>query len=129
MGRISVQRKNDSPTETVENKSVRPTSTSAVLSDTDGNLGGKLDELIKAQNRTTYAVRSLAVYFFIYLQTALVGGGVISFAINDRSHYDEYGNLNSGATFFLTLGCLIVIIGFVCAVILGRDQLDKSKLN
>jgi len=71
----------------------------------------------------------LALYFFISLQTALGGGGIISLALNDKSHYDKFGNLNSGATFFVTIGALIVIVGFLVAVILGRGELDKSKVK
>jgi len=107
----------------------RATGRSTAKETTSSNLELKLDQLILAQNRTTYAVRSLAVYFFISLQTALVGGGIVSLALNDKAHYDEFGNLDSGATFFVTIGALIVIVGFVLSVILGRGELDKSKVK
>ena len=85
--------------------------------------------IISSQNRTTYAVRSLALYLFISLQSALFGGGMIGLAINNSSHYDAYGALNSGASFFVTLGALIVFAGFVVSVVVGRWELDKSKVS
>lgn len=86
-----------------------------------------MEALVAAQNRTTYAVRSLALYFFISLQTALVGGGLFGLAVNNESHYDSYGNLNGGATFFAVLGAIIALVGFYVAVFVGRQELNKSK--
>ena len=88
-----------------------------------------IKSLVDAQNRTTFAVRSLALYLFISLQSALFGGGMIGLAINNTSNYDEYGALNSGASFFVTLGALIVFAGFVVSIVVGRWELDKSKVS
>lgn len=86
-------------------------------------------KLVDAQNRTTYAVRSLALFIFISLQTALFGGGMIGLALNNRAHYDVYGDLNPGATFFVVLGWLVAFVGFLVAVLVGRFELNKSKVN
>jgi hypothetical protein len=84
--------------------------------------------IVAAQAKTTYAVRSLALYLFITLQSGLFGGGLVSLVINSKSNYDEYGQLNSGATFLVFLGLLIAFIGFIVAVVVGRNELDKSRL-
>lgn len=84
--------------------------------------------IITSQNKTTFAVRSLALYLFITLQSGLFGGGMIALAINNKSNYDEYGQLNSIATFFVFLGALIAFLGFIVAVVVGRQELDKSRL-
>ena len=86
-----------------------------------------LDDLVNAQNKTTYAVRSLAIFFFISLQTGLVGGGIFGLAVNNQSHYDSYGYLNGGATFWAALGAFIALAGFAVAITAGRQELNKSK--
>ena len=98
---------------------------------TDGHskLSFETRKLVEAQDRTTFAVRSLALFFFISLQTALFGGGMIGLALNNRAHYDAYGDLNQGATFFVILGWLIAFMGFLVAVLVGRFELNKSKVN
>jgi len=129
LGRIQPQRSSQVTSTGSPTGPRRSVSKSTAIETTSSNLEAQLEQLISAQNRTTYAVRSLALYFFISLQTALGGGGIISLALNDKSHYDKFGNLNSGATFFVTIGALIVIVGFFLAVILGRVELDKSKVK
>jgi len=83
--------------------------------------------IIAAQNRTTYAIRSLAMFFFIFLQSSILGGGLLGLALNNQSHYDSYGNLNGGAIFFAALGAIIALVGFFVAVHVGRQELNKSK--
>lgn len=84
--------------------------------------------IINSQNKTTFAVRSLALYLFITLQSGLFGGGMINLAINNKSNYDDYGQLNPIALFFVFLGALIAFVGFLVAVVVGRLELDKSRL-
>ena len=83
--------------------------------------------LIRAQDRTTYAIRSLALFFFISLQTSLFGGALIGMAVSNNDHYDSYGQLNAGATFFAVLGWLVAFAGFLIATVLGKSELNKSK--
>jgi hypothetical protein len=85
--------------------------------------------LIEAQNRTTFAVRSLALFFFISLQSSILGGALIGLAINNKSNYDSYGQLSDGATAFVGLGCLIVVVGFLIAALVGGSELNKSKVR
>jgi hypothetical protein len=69
-----------------------------------------LAELIEAQDRTTYAVRSLALYFFINLTTGLLGG-VLIYTV-------------PAATI---PGVLIVATGFIASVAIGISELAKSR--
>jgi predicted ATP-dependent serine protease len=68
-------------------------------------------DLVAAQDRTTYAVRSLSVFFFISLQSSLFGYGIILWGGED----------------FATFGSLVIVVGFLLATFLGKSQLDKSK--
>jgi predicted ATP-dependent serine protease len=70
-----------------------------------------LADLVAAQNRTTYAVRSLSVFFFISLQSSLFGYGIILWGGED----------------FATFGALVIVVGFLLATFLGLFQLEKSK--
>lgn len=88
-----------------------------------------LKDVVDAQNRTTYAVRSLARFFFISLQASLFGGGIIMLALNDRSHYDFYGNLKSDSAGWVTFGSLWAFVGFLIAFSAGRRELKKSEMN
>jgi hypothetical protein len=67
--------------------------------------------LVRASNRTTHAIRSLALYFFVCLQTSLIGFGIIAL-------WPEAA----------ALGAIIVILGFLIAVVLGSSELAKSKI-
>jgi Flp pilus assembly protein TadB len=69
-----------------------------------------LDDLVRAQNRTTHAIRSLALYFFISLQTSLLGVGIIALWPD-----------------LAVLGAIIIIVGFYAAVWYGRSELNMSK--
>jgi len=52
---------------------------------------------------------------------------MITLAINNKSNYDQ-GQLNPIALFFVFLGALIAFVGFIVAVVVGRQELDKSRL-
>jgi len=88
-----------------------------------------LKDVVEAQNRTTYAVRSLARFFFISLQTSLFGGGIIMLTLNNRSNYDFYGNLKSDSAGWVTFGSLVAFVGFLIAVYVGRRELSKSEIH
>lgn len=87
-----------------------------------------ISDLIRAQNKTTFAVRSLALYFFISLQTSMIGGGLIISTMSNKENYDYYGNLESGPSSLVTFGYFIAFIGFLVAVLVGRNELNKSKV-
>jgi ribosomal protein L37E len=78
--------------------------------------------IVASQNKTTQAFRSLALFFFISLQSGLGGSGLVSLAI-----YFSNGQINSGTMFFIVVGVLISVVGFIVAVWVGRAELDKSR--
>jgi hypothetical protein len=67
--------------------------------------------LVRAANRTTYAVRSLAMYLFITIATGFCGG--VLFLI--------------GRPEAALIGAIVIIIGFVWAVAAGLNELSKSE--
>jgi hypothetical protein len=74
-----------------------------------------LDDLVAAQNRTTYAVRSLAVFFFITLCTspfgyALVGAGV-----------------DAASSTMVAWGWIIIVTGFLTGLLAGMLNLSLSR--
>ena len=85
-------------------KTIRPTKKDSIGEAT-------LADLVAAQTRTTHAVRSLSVFFFISLQSSLFGYGIILWGGQD----------------WATLGALVIVIGFLLATFLGKSELDKSK--
>lgn len=111
----------------VGNPEFDPYASKSTHLDSNGTNGASFDDLVRAQNRTTYAIRSLAMFFFISIQTSILGGGLAGLALNNQSHYDSYGNLNEGATLFAIFGLLIALVGFYIALYVGRQELSKSK--
>jgi hypothetical protein len=69
-----------------------------------------LDDLVSAQNRTTYAVRSLALYLFITMTTSFIGILLL------------YLVPSSPIT-----GSLIIIAGSITAIFIGIAELTQSK--
>jgi hypothetical protein len=68
-------------------------------------------EIVLASNRTTYAVRSLALYLFITITTAFAGLVLI----------------NLGRPESIFFGTAIIIIGFIWSMVAGITELNKSK--
>jgi hypothetical protein len=68
-----------------------------------------LDDLIDAQDRTTYAIRSLALYLFITITTSTIGA-VLMFL---------YPN-----TIF---GVGTIFLGFLAAIVIGVSELSRSR--
>ena len=66
--------------------------------------------LAKAVNRTTYAIRSIALYLFITITTSFLGLLLIYLAPEAA-----------------VLGAFIILIGFVASVSVGISELSKSK--
>jgi phage FluMu protein Com len=67
-------------------------------------------DLVEAQTRTTYAVRSLAVYLFITITTSVLGLLLINLAPETPS-----------------FGALVILAGFIWSVTAGISELNKSK--
>jgi hypothetical protein len=83
------------------------------------------DALLRAVDRTTYAIRSLAIFLFTTLCTSLLGYGLIgagaAAAIGCDSYYSDCG---SG---FVIWGWIIIALGFIIGLGVGITELGKSK--
>lgn len=79
--------------------------------------------LIKAQNRTTHAVRAFVRFLFIQL-SALTLATFLFFT--SFQLVDEAGAPN---TFLLIMGGVIWIIGLVWSSTAGWSELEKSNIN
>ena len=71
-------------------------------------------ELIRAQDRTTRAIRSLAIFFFVNLTACIIGSVVIWAGI---------AFVNAATT---VVGAFIVILGFGIALASGIEELRQS---
>lgn len=80
--------------------------------------------LISATNRTTYAIRSLAIFLFTTLCTSVLGYLLISAGANAALRCDSYSDCGSG---FVSWGFVIVALGFIIGLLAGINELDKSK--
>jgi hypothetical protein len=79
-----------------------------------------LEESIKAQDRTTHAVRAIASFFLIQIAYAITAGFLISIGM--------FASGNSGFSAFLIIAAsLLVIAGFVHAFTRALIELDASK--
>ncbi|NDC48202.1 MAG: hypothetical protein EBZ61_03825 [Micrococcales bacterium] len=88
--------------------------------------------LLSAQNRTTHAVRSLAIFFFTWLRSLIFGGGLsavgqglFSGAFLSTSNSQEIMLFGLGLT---VIGGLVVFIGFFVALNRGLRELHLSRL-
>jgi hypothetical protein len=83
-------------------------------------------KVIAALNRTTHAVRSLAIFLFTSLCTSLVGYGVIGAGANVAlTCEDSYSDCGSGTLVFLGWG--VIALGLILALGAGIGELGKSK--
>jgi hypothetical protein len=69
-----------------------------------------LADLVEAQDRTTYAVRSLALYLFITITSSTIGVALIY--------------LVPAAA---VPGALLIVVGFIGSIAVGLSELSKSK--
>lgn len=82
------------------------------------------DLLIAAQNRTTHAVRALAIFIIYSSISSLVGGVIIgiSYAVAMNSYEGLY-SAGGGIIF----GALVAAVGYLVALSLAAAELGKSK--
>ena len=91
--------------------------------------------LIKAQNRTTHAVRSLAVFFFMNLMWACIAASLyfLGNLIPLEIHCDGYGScaksLNSFAFFLYFLALLTTFVGIVVTIRASMKELLLSRVT
>ena len=84
--------------------------------------------IVAAQDRTTHAIRSLAVFVLVSISTSLIGyliiaisaGSVLGCSSGDSSCYASSG----GAIY---LGIFVIGGGFITALVLGIRELSLSK--
>lgn len=82
--------------------------------------------LVDAQDRTTHAVRSLAVFLFATVCSSLIGYALIALGTGlavscNVSNFD----CGSGAT--IGMGSLVIIGGFIFGLVAGISEFNKSK--
>lgn len=82
-----------------------------------------LEALILAQNRTTHAVRALAVFFFTWLKVSIFGALAFFFGMWIDQSFDSavFGQ------FLIIVGVLTNVVGFFIALNDGLDELNRSK--
>ena len=95
----------------VSDAELDPYSSSSRRLDSRAPREASFDDLVRAQNRTTYAIRSLAVYLFITITTGFSGLVLI----------------NLGRTDAAFLGAIVIITGFIWSIAAGLTELNKSK--
>jgi hypothetical protein len=85
--------------------------------------------VVAAQDRTTHAIRSLAVFILVSISTAVIGyiiiaasaGSALGCGLGNSSCYENSG----GAIFF---GFAFIAVGFIVALILGIRELRLSNI-
>jgi hypothetical protein len=85
-----------------------------------------LQVTIWAIDRTTYAIRSLALFIFISICTSVLGYAIIGAgAVNQAAC--SYSGESCGNGGLVIFGWIVVLVGFVTALIAGINELSKSK--
>jgi hypothetical protein len=82
-------------------------------------------DLVEAQNRTTHAIRALAVFFFTSLRTGISGSTVFGLGYLCLTNKDFTGF----GVFLMFVGWAIAFFGFFYAVYSGMTELNKSKID
>lgn len=87
--------------------------------------------IVAASNRTTHAIRSLAIFFFTLLRVNLFGGGLIGIGLA-LSPFNSYfifqtDRLAMIGPLLIIAGSLISFIGFFVALARGMRELELSK--
>lgn len=78
----------------------------------------KLDQLIAAQNRTTHAVRSLAVFIIGYIPWLLAGLALIIFGL--ANPYSAGG--------LALLGSAVILVGSIVVIVQSVSELGMSRV-
>ena len=75
------------------------------------------NDLVLAQNRTTYAVRAIALFIIVQVQTAFLGGALIGLALT----------MGSDGVALLVFGYLIIVVGIAISIVVAYSELRKSQ--
>jgi hypothetical protein len=93
--------------------------------DTMANLDDSTKALVLAANRTTHAVRSLAVFLFTTLCSSLFGYGLVGAGASAAVNCNSYSGCGSEA--LVIWGWIIISVGFIVGLIVGIAELNKSR--
>lgn len=90
-----------------------------------------LDDLVRAQNRTTHAVRAFVRFLFIQLTgiTLAVFLWNISLAFIDEQACYQYGDNCTGNAFLQFLAGIVWIVAVIWSSSAGWDELNKSNVD
>jgi hypothetical protein len=90
-----------------------------------------LDDLVRAQNRTTHAVRAFVRFLFIQLTgiTLAVFLWNISLAFVDEQACFQYGDNCTGNAFLQFLAAIVWIVAVIWSSSAGWDELNKSNVD
>jgi hypothetical protein len=90
-----------------------------------------LDDLVRAQNRTTHAVRAFVRFLFIQLTgiTLAVFLWNISLGFVDEQACYQYGDNCTGNAFLQFLAGIVWIVAVIWSSSAGWDELNKSNVD
>jgi hypothetical protein len=82
--------------------------------------------LIKAVDRTTYAIRSIALFIFISLCSSVIGYAIVGMGAGNSVSCAVSGRDCSNVG-LVTFGWIVTLAGFIAAVRVGLSELSKSN--
>lgn len=85
-----------------------------------------LQPTIWAIDRTTYAIRSLALFIFISICTSVLGYAIIGAGVGNQISC-SYSGENCGNSGLVIFGWIVIFAGFLSALAVGMNELRKSK--
>lgn len=93
--------------------------------------GRTIDDLIRAQNRTTHAVRAFVRFLFIQLSgfTLAIFLWNLSTAFIDQQECIQYGEKCTGNGFLQFLTAVVLIVSVVWSSHAGWNELGKSNID
>ena len=93
--------------------------------------GRTIDDLIRAQNRTTHAVRAFVRFLFIQLSgiTLAIFLWNLSTAFIDPQECLRYGSKCTGNTFLQFLAAVVMIVSVIWSSLAGWEELGKSNID
>ena len=105
-----------------------PESLSGTLNSSDSN---NIGDLIRAQNRTTHAVRAFVRFLFIQLSgiTFAVFSWNLSTASIDQQKCIQFGTNCTGDTLFQFIAVAVWIVSVIWSSRAGWEELEKSNID
>jgi hypothetical protein len=112
------------PSQPIEKDDEELESSFALSKDETENLDPATRAIVMASNRTTHALRALAVFFFTSLRTSVIGSSIFGIGLAIGANPNAAGI----GIFMAFVGWAVVLIGFIVAVRSGMKELEKSKI-